>query len=169
MPEYFPKRINRSLAPTSRSSRLQEDRPITIAGVRVNSILQAHPGRSYGYRLDGEGASIVYAIDAEYKNLGEAHTQRYIDFMRDADLLIFDAQYTLSDSFQRVDWGHSSSMIGVDMAVRANVKRLSLFHFEHIYTDQQVREILDNTLNYIASDPAKPQCQVDLSIEGTRL
>jgi anti-anti-sigma factor len=58
-------------------------------------------------------------------------------------------------------------MIGVDMAVRANVKRLSLFHFEHIYTDLQVREILDHTLRYIASDPAQPQCQVELSIEGT--
>jgi anti-anti-sigma factor len=58
-------------------------------------------------------------------------------------------------------------MIGVDMAVRANVKRLSLFHFEHVYTDPQVREILDRTLRYIASDPANPHCQVELSIEGT--
>ena len=166
-PEYFPKRIKQIARADLSFVQLEESQPITIAGVRVNSILQAHPGRSYGFRLDGEGASVVYASDAEYKNLGEAHIRRYIDFMRDADLLIFDAQYTLSDSFQRVDWGHSSSMIGVDMAVRANVKRLSLFHFEHIYTDLQVREILDRTLRYIASDPAKPQCQVELSIEGT--
>ena len=165
-PEYFPKQISQIAQADLSFVQLEEGQPIPIAGVRVNSILQAHPGRSYGYRLDGEGASIVYASDAEYKNLGKAHTQRYIDFMRDADLLIFDAQYTLSDSFQRVDWGHSSSIIGVDMAVRANVKRLSLFHFEHTYTDLQVRELLDRTLRYIASDPAKPQCQVELSIEG---
>jgi anti-anti-sigma factor len=165
-PEYFPKRIEQIARADLSFVQLQEGQPITIAGVRVNSILQAHPGRSYGYRLDGEGASIVYASDAEYKNLGEAHTRRYIDFMRDADLLVFDAQYTLSDSFQRVDWGHSSSMIGVDMPVRANVKRLSLFHFEHIYTDLQVQEILDNTLRYIASDPTHPKCQVYLSMEG---
>jgi len=166
-PEYFPKRIDQIARADLSFVQLQENQPITIAGIRVNSILQAHPGRSYGYRLDGEGASLVYASDAEYKDLGEGHTQRYIDFMRDADLLIFDAQYTLSDSFQRVDWGHSSSMIGVDMAVRANVKRLSLFHFEHVYTDQQVQAILDDTLSYIASDPENPQCQVSLSIEGT--
>lgn len=165
-PEYFPKRIDQIARADLSFVQLEESQPITLTGVRVNSILQAHPGRSYGYRLDGDGASIVYASDAEYKNLGKAHTQRYIDFMRDADLLIFDAQYTLSDSFQRVDWGHSSSIIGVDMAVRANVKRLSLFHFEHVYTDQQVQALLDDTLSYIASDPSKPSCQVDLSIEG---
>jgi anti-anti-sigma factor len=166
VPEYFPKQVDQIARADLSFVQLQENRPVTIAGVEVNSILQSHPGQSYGYRLDGKGASIVYASDAEYKKLGEAHTQRYIDFMRDADLLIFDAQYTLSDSFQREDWGHSSSIIGVDMAVRANVKRLSLFHFEHIYTDRQVRAILDDTLSYIASDPTKPQCQVNLSIEG---
>ena len=65
--------------------------------------------------------------------------------MRGADLLVFDAQFTLSDSFQRADWGHSSSVIGVDMAVRADVKRLVLFHFEHTYADDRVQEILDST------------------------
>jgi anti-anti-sigma factor len=165
-PEYFPKLIKQIARADLSFVQLQEGVPITIAGIHVNSILQAHPGRSYGYRLDGDGACIVYASDAEYKSLSEAHTGRYVDFMRDADVLIFDAQYTLSDSFQRVDWGHSSSMIGVDMAVRANVKQLLLFHFEHVYTDAQIQEILDSTLKYVAIDPVQPRCQVQLAMEG---
>jgi anti-anti-sigma factor len=164
-PEYFPKPIDYLRADIS-FVQLEEGQPAVIAGARVRSTLQAHPGRSYGYRIDAEGASVVYATDAEYKNLGEAHTQRYVEFMSGADLLIFDAQYTLSESFQRVDWGHSSSVIGVDMAVRANVKRLVLFHFEHTYTDARVQQILDSTLKYVDSDPAKPQCEVYLATEG---
>ena len=146
--------------------QLRENVPITVAGVQINNILQDHPGRSYGYRLDGDGASIVYATDAEYKDLGEAHTERYVEFMQGADLLIFDAQYTFSDSLQRPDWGHSSSMIGVDMAARANVKRVSLFHFEPTYDDAKVQEILDGTLHYVAMDPAKSKCKVELAMEG---
>jgi anti-anti-sigma factor len=165
VPEYFPKPLDYMRADIH-FVHLQEGVPITVAGVQVNSILQAHPGRSYSYRLEGDGATIVYATDAEYKNLGDAHTRRYVEFMAGADLLIFDAQYTLSDSFQRIDWGHSSSVIGVDMATRANVKRLVLFHFEPAYTDKQIQEILDTTLKYIASDPAHPRCEVYLATEG---
>jgi anti-anti-sigma factor len=164
-PEYYPKDIDYLRADVS-FVQLEEDVPFTVAGVQVRTTLQAHPGRSYGYRLDGDGASVVYATDAEYKNLGEAHTQRYVEFMSGADLLIFDAQYTLGESFQRADWGHSSSFIGVDMAVRAAVKRLVLFHFEHTYTDERVEEILERTLRYIAIDPTKPQCKVYLAMEG---
>jgi len=164
-PEFFPRPIDYLRADVN-FVQLDEGLPITIAGVQVRNTLQAHPGRSYGYRLDAEGASVVYATDAEYKNLGEAHTQRYVEFMTGADLLIFDAQYTLSESLQRVDWGHSSSVIGVDMAVRANVKRLVLFHFEHTYSDKRVQEILDSTLKYIAVDPSQPKCQVYLATEG---
>ena len=167
-PEYFPITLDQMRAEIS-FVQLEENKPLTVAGVKVNNILQAHPGRSYGYRLEGDGASIVYATDAEYKDLGEAHTQRYVEFMQGADLLIFDAQYTLSESFQRVDWGHSSSLIGVDIAVRANVKNLVLFHFEHTYNDKQVEELLETTLKYIASDPDRPACKVYLAVEGLEL
>jgi anti-anti-sigma factor len=168
VPEYFPVSLDYFPADIN-FAQLEENASISIAGVQIDNILQAHPGRSYGYRLNGDGASIVYATDAEYKDLGEAHTQRYVEFMRGADVLIFDAMYTFSEALTHLDWGHSSSMIGVDMAVRANVKRIVLFHFDPTYTDQKVQEILDSTLNYIAVDPAEPQCQVELAIEGLEM
>ena len=163
--EYFPITLDYMRADIN-FVQLEENVPVSVAGVQINNILQAHPGRSYGYRLDGDGASIVYATDAEYKDLGEAHTQRYVEFMTDADVLIFDAQYTFGEALQRLDWGHSSSMIGVDMAVRANVKRIILFHFDPTYSDQKVQEILDSTHNYVAMDPTKPRCKIELATEG---
>ncbi len=165
-PEFFPRRLDQMPAQIQ-FVQLEEGIPITIEGsIRVNNILQTHPGRSYGYRLEGDGAVVVYVTDSEYKNLGEAHTKRYVEFMSGADLLIFDAQYTLSQSFQLSDWGHSSSVIGVDMATRANVKRIVLFHFDHTYTDQQIGDILETTLKYIKSDPTHPNCEVYLATES---
>lgn len=168
VPRYFPISLDRSRADL-RFIQLKENAPINIAGVQVHNILQPHPGRSYGYRLNGDGASIVYATDAEYKDLGEAHTQRYVEFMQDADVLIFDAQYTFSDALQRPDWGHSSSLIGVDMALRANVKRMFLYHFDPTYSDHKVQEILDTTLSYASMDPVRPSCKIELAIEGLEL
>ncbi len=162
---YFPKPLDYMNADID-FVQLKENATTTIAGVQIQNILQVHPGRSYSYRLEGDGASIVYATDAEYKALGEAHTKRYVDFMMGADLVVFDAQFTLSDSFKLIDWGHSSSVIGVDIAKQANVKRLVLFHYQHTYTDMQIQEILETTKKYIASDPAERQCQVYLAREG---
>ena len=166
IPDYFPKTIPEFLRADLSFVQLPKDVPTTIAGIQVSTISQAHPGSCYGYRLDGEGASIVYGSDAEFKNLTQTHTQRYVDFIRDADVLIFDAQYTLDDAFQRVDWGHSSAMIGVELAIQASVKRLMLFHYEHVYNDIQIQEILDSALEYVANDPAQPKCEVQLAIEG---
>jgi anti-anti-sigma factor len=165
VPRYFPISLDRARVDV-RFVQLKENALINVAGAQVDNILQPHPGRSYGYRLNGDGASIVYASDAEYKDLGEAHTERYVEFMQGADLLIFDAQYTFSDALQRPDWGHSSSLIGADMALRANVKRMFLFHFDPAYSDQKVQEILDTTLSYAAMDPVQPTCKVELAIEG---
>ncbi|MBN1581623.1 MAG: protein kinase [Anaerolineae bacterium] len=164
-PEYFPKTLDEINADFS-FVQLQEGIAVSVAGAQVNNILQVHPGRSYSYRLEGDDAVIVYATDAEYKDLGEAHTKRYVEFMTGADLLIFDAQFTLSDSFKLIDWGHSSSVIGVDMAKRAHVKRIALFHFQHTYTDMQIQEILETTQKYISSDPVGPKCEVYLATEG---
>lgn len=164
-PEYFPKALEQMNADFS-FVELQEGISVSIAGAQVNSILQVHPGRSYSYRIEGDEATVVYATDAEYKDLGEAHTKRYVEFMTGADLLIFDAQFTLSDSFKLIDWGHSSSFIGVDMAKRAHVKRIALFHFQHTYTDMQIQEILETTQEYVNSDPVGPKCEVYLAMEG---
>ncbi len=39
-----------------------------------------------------------------------------MEFFRDADLVIFDAQYSLADAISvKEDWGHSSNVVGVEM------------------------------------------------------
>ncbi len=164
-PEYFPLALDKMPADIQFIT-LEENQAITVAGARVSNILQAHPGRAYGYRIESDDAVLVYATDAEYKDLGEAFTRRYTEFMMGADLLIFDAQYTLSDSFKFKDWGHSSSFIGFDIATRANVRRIALFHLDHTYTDAQIQKIWDATLEYAASDPDHPQCEIWMGMEG---
>jgi serine/threonine protein kinase/phosphoribosyl 1,2-cyclic phosphodiesterase/tetratricopeptide (TPR) repeat protein/anti-anti-sigma regulatory factor len=140
--------------------------PFTIGRLRLNALRNIHPGESVSYRIEDQHSTLVFATDAEYKDLDEAHLQPYIDFYRDADLLIFDAQYTLRDVWQKVDWGHSSALIGVDLARAARVKKLVLFHHDPTYSDNELMGIQSTALAYQSQDLTTPTCDVVIGQEG---
>jgi len=121
-----------------------------IAHTQVRLIEQNHPGASYGYRCECEGKVLVYSTDCEHKQ-AEATAVDYpiLDFFADADVLIFDAMYSLEEAiYSKADWGHSSNVIGVELAARARVRRLVLFHHDPHNTDAQLEETLFNTRMY---------------------
>jgi anti-anti-sigma factor len=150
--------------------RLEAGTPFSIGGVNINTIRHNHPGGSLGYRFEDQHSVVVYATDSEYKDLSEAKIQTHIDFFKDADALIFDAQYGLRESWEsKVDWGHGSAMIGVDFARRAGVKQLILFHHEPTYSDLQLQQILSIATDYQAQDPNLPTCEIMLAYEGLTL
>lgn len=142
--------------------------PFHIGKVQVNTIENAHPGRAYSYRLEHEHAIFVHASDSEYKQLDDS-VQPHVEFFRNADALIFDAQYTLRESWQREDWGHSSALIGVDLARAAGVKQLILFHHDPTYSDSQLQEIQATALSYQEQDKSRPMCDVLIAYEGLTL
>lgn len=141
-------------------------KPFNIGRFTLNTIENIHPGKSYSFRIEDRHSSFVFATDAEYQDLDEAHLQPYIEFYQDADLLVFDSQYTLRDVWQKVDWGHSSALIGIDLARAARVKKLVLFHHDPSYSDKELQDILSSTQTYQSHDTTKPSCEVIMGYEG---
>jgi phosphoribosyl 1,2-cyclic phosphodiesterase len=128
---------------------LEPGRTYDIAGLTVRPILQNHAGDSYGYRFARDGRTMVYSTDCEHKFQVLDETYPFIDFYRDADLLIFDAMYSLADSISvKEDWGHSSNMVAVELAQLAGVKHLVLYHHEPIFDDRTIETILAETRRY---------------------
>jgi phosphoribosyl 1,2-cyclic phosphodiesterase len=122
------------------------DRVHHIAGLRVRLKRQRHTGDSYGYRFEREGAAVVYSTDSEHKFDDPAEAQAFVDFFRAADLVIFDAQYSLAEAVSvKEDWGHSSNIVGVELAQMARVRHLCLFHHEPILEDEQIARVLRET------------------------
>lgn len=148
---------------------LQPGIPFPIGEVQVHVIKNTHPGDSYSYRFEDQHNIFVYASDAEYKHLDDTSVQPHIDFFRNADALVFDTQYTLRQAWQRVDWGHSSAMIGVDFARVANVKRLILFHHDPTSSDKDLEEIQHTATAYLNHDASQPKIQVTMAYEGLEL
>ena len=117
-----------------------------IDGLSVTPMLQLHSGDSYGYRFEADDRSVVYTTDSEHKLEEAGEPEKYAFFFRDADLVIFDAMYSLAEAISvKADWGHSSNVIGVELCQLAGAKRLALYHHEPANDDQAIARILDET------------------------
>ncbi|HEX8550673.1 MAG TPA: MBL fold metallo-hydrolase [Abditibacteriaceae bacterium] len=129
-----------------------------------------HPSRAWAYRFECGGKVLVYASDGAYHNLDEASRKKFVDFYRGADLLIFDAQFTLAESFEKKTWGHSSAIVGVELACEADVKRIALFHHDPSANDGHLNDLLDSGLQLAQSlrgDGSGPE--VFLAREGDQV
>jgi anti-anti-sigma factor len=139
----------RALPATVEFVALEPGRAYEIAGFSVTSIKQFHAGDSYGYRFSLGDKTIVYSTDCEHKYSNLDQSYPFIAFYRDADVLIFDAMYSLADTISvKEDWGHSSNVVAVELAQAARVKRLVLFHHEPAYDDRMIEEVHADTVRF---------------------
>lgn len=137
--------------------------------VRVTTIELEHPSRAWAYRFEADGKVFVYASDSSYYHLDQEAVRPYIDFYRDADLLIFDAQFTLVESDQKRTWGHSSAVVGVELACQAGVKNLALFHHDPGADDETLENLLKAAEEYASAIPCDSNCNLLLACEGMTL
>ncbi len=127
--------------------QLQPGRRYDIAGLAVTAKPQSHSGHSFGYRFERDGKSVVYSTDSEHKLEDLHEAEEFASFFRGADLVIFDAMYSLADAISvKEDWGHSSNIVGVELCQMAGAKRLCLFHHEPISDDEHLAGIWRDTL-----------------------
>ncbi|MFP4165661.1 MAG: MBL fold metallo-hydrolase [Opitutales bacterium] len=113
-----------------------------IGPVAVKTAKQQHPGDSWGYRFEKNGKSIVYSSDSEHGPEAMKDDYPFLDFLRNADVLLVDGQYTLEEAENsKRYWGHSNAVIAVELAVRAKVRQLIVFHHEPAYSDSDIEKI----------------------------
>jgi phosphoribosyl 1,2-cyclic phosphodiesterase len=126
--------------------RLEPDTNYQVAGLEVRIKRQRHGGDSFGYRFEHEGKVLVYSTDSEHKLDDPADAMAFAEFFRDADLVIFDAMYSLADAISvKEDWGHSSNVVAVELCQMARVKHLCLYHHEPVSDDEKIALILRET------------------------
>ena len=132
--------------------------------VRIDTMLLSHPGYCLGYRLRFRGRLICYITDNELYLAGDPrHNPRYVEqlanFVRGADVLITDTTYRDSEYPSKVDWGHSSVSQVADLAARAEVKRLHLFHHDPDQTDEIIDVKLKETREALERLGSKVVCE----------
>jgi phosphoribosyl 1,2-cyclic phosphodiesterase len=129
--------------------RLEPGTRYDIAGMSVMLKKQRHAGDSYGYRFEAGGRSVIYTTDSEHSLGDMKETESFVEFFRDADLVIFDAMYSLVDAISvKADWGHSSNIVGVELCQRAGVGHLCMFHHEPASSDTTLAKVLADTRRF---------------------
>jgi phosphoribosyl 1,2-cyclic phosphodiesterase len=112
-----------------------------INGTRISTEWLNHPQGCLGFRFETSAGTIVYATDNEpgVPEL-DGNLRR---LARNADILIYDAQYTPEQlAGNRKGWGHSSWLEGVKVAEECGVGHLVLFHHDPESTDSFVDGLL---------------------------
>ena len=113
---------------------------IQIGDLLIRPFPLHHPNGATGYRIESPDRSIVYASDHEHGNASADAT--LLEHAQNADVLIYDAQYTPEEYEHRRGWGHSTWREAVKLARSANVKQLIVFHHDPSRTDQQLQAIV---------------------------
>ena len=130
-------------------TQLEPNRPHDVAGMTVTLMRQNHIGDSYGYRFEAEGRTVIYSTDSEHTLADPVETDAFVEFFRNADVVIFDAMYSLADAISvKADWGHSSNVVGVELCQLAGAKQLCMFHHEPASDDDAIARVLDDTRRY---------------------
>ncbi|MBL8018620.1 MAG: MBL fold metallo-hydrolase [Leptospirales bacterium] len=140
-----------------------------IKGLKVRTKGMRHPGNSYSYRFEEDGRSIIFGSDAEFKLEDMDRIDEYMDYFHNADVLIFDTQYTFEEQLQKIDWGHSSASIATDIALRAGVKKLVLFHHDPSYDDEKLDEVYLRALRYREMMDKQSHLEIVMAYEGLEL
>ena len=138
-----------------------------VAGMRVTTMLQRHAGDSYGYRFEAHGKVLVYSTDSEHPLADPAHTERFVQFFRDADLVIFDAMYSLADAISvKADWGHSSNVVGVELCQLAGARHLCMTHHEPVFDDAAIEAMLAETRRLEEITRNGPALRISAAYDG---
>jgi phosphoribosyl 1,2-cyclic phosphodiesterase len=150
--------------------QLEPDRAYDLAGFRVRAKRQHHTGDSYGYRFERDGRTVVYSTDSEHKLDDPGQTEAFVAFFRDADLVIFDAQYSLAEAISiKEDWGHSSNVVGVELCQRARAHHLCMFHHEPTHDDEMIAAVLAETRRFEEITRGDHAVQVSAAWDGLEI
>ncbi len=107
---------------------------VSVEKAFVRAIKHNHPGGAYSYRFqDSEGRIVVYCTDIEH---GDRIDSNIVELEHDADVLIHEAQYTPEELPHYKGWGHSSWAQAVEVAEKAQVKRLIITHHDPDHDDE---------------------------------
>jgi diguanylate cyclase (GGDEF)-like protein len=142
---YFPVKLN-DLASRIHFTELEEGF-FRIGDILVETQYINHTAPTIAYRITSGGATVAYVTDHEPfwnsadSNFQHPGEQRQLSFLRGADLVIHDAQYTCEEYKTKLGWGHSTIQYSTDVAMAAGVAKLALFHHDPTHDDDTVKAL----------------------------
>jgi ribonuclease BN (tRNA processing enzyme) len=126
--------------------------------IHVETVQLNHPGITIGYRIEADGRIVtIFTDNARVRKVrlgdgqggpkpDEGFTKDFLTRLshvaRESDLFVHDTHFFEHEMLHRYHWGHSTVEDALEIARRAAVKRLILFHHAPEHSDAVVDEKL---------------------------
>jgi len=157
---YFPVRLDEMKAKVT-FKELRDDRPVSIGNLVIDCHFTNHPGPTVGFKIKSKDKTVGYITDNEVLLGYHGHPNGIhrkhpllephlglIDFLKDCDLLIHEAQYFPEEYYRKTGWGHSSIPNATVLLKYTGVKEWLVTHHDpnHKDHDLQVKLQLHNDI-----------------------
>jgi len=109
-----------------------------VDGFTVTPFLANHPDTTLSFHITDGHKTIVHLLDNE---MSLTDDDVLLGYCRNADLVIFDAAYTLKDYPKKRGWGHSTVQDGIRLAEKSNAKQMIFAHYAQKYSDNELDEL----------------------------
>lgn len=158
---YFPITVKEFAAKITYRNLSEET--FNIDEVQIQTMLLNHPGKCLGYRIQYNNKVFCYITDHElylenvpYYNQFEV--DRLINFINEANVLVIDTTYTDAEYVNKIGWGHSCVSRVVDVADKAKVKLLCLYHHDPDQFDKNIDFKLREAITLLESRHSATRC-----------
>jgi len=151
---YFPVALDQ--LPAKIEYRELSEGTYEFGDVRIVTQFLNHPALSLAYRIEADSVVLVHSCDHEpfasalwgegappgrLDSILHEGDRRHALFMRHADLLIHDAQYTPEEYPAKKNWGHSTYDYAVELAALSDVRQLALTHHDPTHDDAFLQQV----------------------------
>ncbi|MBS0629760.1 MAG: response regulator [Verrucomicrobia bacterium] len=177
--DYFPVRLEDMKAKLSFND-LRDGHSVSIGNIKIDCHYAYHPGATLCFKIHIAGKTYGYATDNELflgyhgnpNNLGPDHPliksqQSLIDFYKNTDVLIHEAQYTQEEYEKRVGWGHSSVANAAILCKYAQITEWIVTHHDPKHTDQMLLEKLQLQRDILQQ--CQLHCHTQMAYDGMKL
>ena len=136
--------------------------------LKVESRRISHPGGCVSYKFTDKHSSEdkVIVISTDFEPDSNGLDNNLVDWWQNADLVLADGQYetgSKQNPFMK-GWGHSDPFVNIELAKRANVRRIVMTHHDPKSDDAYLRD-LELRVKAKALE-LSPYLQVDFAREG---
>lgn len=173
---YFPVRESELKAKIS-YNHVTERQPVQVGSMTVTPLLVNHPVYNFGYKVEEDGKTFFFTGDYEppyniydpidedyedYQRLIVQQKKALVDFIRGADVVVADTQYTLPEYASRKGWGHGTYDSSIELSRMAAIKSLYFTHHDPNRTDAQ----LDAIFQQVRARQDLPSTKFHIAREG---
>ena len=162
--DYFPINLEQFAAKVD-FEEFYEGKKINFGNMTIEALWVNHSCYTLSYKITSNNKVIVYLTDHEpyKKRLHIVHPTlkhynadllhaRLVDYIRGADLLIVEGEYTKTEYEKHIGWGHSTFNDAIQLAIDSNVPYTVTHHHNQERTDEQLKLIHHKFLAYLKKE-----------------